>query len=352
MTIKSSKLKNILKSFVLAPLFILTTVGSATAAPYQPVRYDPPRYFNPFKVVDTHEILPATVEDVSQIPEETPVIVDPEPFSKDYNINQCTYHAAHKTREHTGSSVFFWNGDNGRNAVTFKSRCENSDGCTTGKTPVVGSVAYFDRMAIFPGHVAYVEEVFDDGTWTASHCNFGNGTCGYEGSRPFLERIDTNGITFLYPTGFEPPQMHTVEPKTCIDEMREDAAEDNHVPWDSCIYKEYTEGTDIPWEILSAIHLKENGRIHVGNPIISTSYAGAQGPCQFMPRTWRGYGLDGNDDGIKDVWNAEDCLAGSVNLLQANYEVKQSMYGAIWSYNHSDKYVKSIQSEARIMGWN
>ncbi|CAM5663226.1 C40 family peptidase [Streptomyces griseomycini] len=38
------------------------------------------------------------------------------------------------------------------------------------------------------------------------------------------------------------------------------------------------------------------------------SYAGAQGIAQFMPGTWATWGVDGNGDGRKDVWDPEDAI--------------------------------------------
>jgi soluble lytic murein transglycosylase-like protein len=38
------------------------------------------------------------------------------------------------------------------------------------------------------------------------------------------------------------------------------------------------------------------------------SSRGAQGIAQFLPRTWKAYGLDGNGDGVKDVWNPKDAI--------------------------------------------
>lgn len=45
------------------------------------------------------------------------------------------------------------------------------------------------------------------------------------------------------------------------------------------------------------------------------SPVGALGIAQFMPSTWAQYGVDGDGDGIKDVFNPADAVAG-----QANYD--------------------------------
>lgn len=38
------------------------------------------------------------------------------------------------------------------------------------------------------------------------------------------------------------------------------------------------------------------------------SPAGAQGISQFMPATWAAYGIDGNSDGVADVWDPGDAI--------------------------------------------
>jgi soluble lytic murein transglycosylase-like protein len=44
------------------------------------------------------------------------------------------------------------------------------------------------------------------------------------------------------------------------------------------------------------------------------SPAGAQGIAQFTPQTWADYGLDGDGDGRKDVWNPADALPAAATL--------------------------------------
>lgn len=45
-----------------------------------------------------------------------------------------------------------------------------------------------------------------------------------------------------------------------------------------------------------------------------TSSAGAQGPMQFMPDTWKSYGGGGN------VQNISDAMAGTANMMQKNFD--------------------------------
>jgi soluble lytic murein transglycosylase-like protein len=46
----------------------------------------------------------------------------------------------------------------------------------------------------------------------------------------------------------------------------------------------------------------------------ATSRAGAQGIAQFMPSVWRAYAVDGDGDGVKDVWNPADAIPSAAHF--------------------------------------
>ncbi|MDY2940797.1 MAG: lytic transglycosylase domain-containing protein [Varibaculum sp.] len=49
------------------------------------------------------------------------------------------------------------------------------------------------------------------------------------------------------------------------------------------------------------------------------SSAGAQGLAQFMPQVWaEGWGLDGDGDGLADIWNPADAIWSQANLMCDN----------------------------------
>ena len=49
---------------------------------------------------------------------------------------------------------------------------------------------------------------------------------------------------------------------------------------------------------------------------VQGSYAGAMGSAQFMPRSYRAYAVDGDDDGKKDLWGSwRDVIASVANYL-------------------------------------
>lgn len=92
--------------------------------------------------------------------------------------------------------------------------------------------------------------------------------------------------------------------------------------------------------LLRAVHLTETGGS--GSTAVR-SYAGAQGPMQFLPSTWRSYGVDGNGDGVADINNVEDAIFAAAKYLKAcGYpDVKK----ALWGYNPSHAYYNKVTSK-------
>lgn len=96
----------------------------------------------------------------------------------------------------------------------------------------------------------------------------------------------------------------------------------------------------IDWKLLEAVWQVESGKQFY---TAVRSYAGAQGPLQFMPGTWRAYAQDGNGDGIRDVLDARDSLFGAAKLLAANGAASGNIDGALLRYNHSLSYVTKVK---------
>jgi Transglycosylase SLT domain/Peptidase family M23 len=100
----------------------------------------------------------------------------------------------------------------------------------------------------------------------------------------------------------------------------------------------------IRWEILAAINEIETdyGRN------LNVSSAGALGWMQFIPSSWRKYGVDANEDGVKDPYNPVDAIFAAARYLKAaGYQ--QDVRGAIFAYNHADWYVDSVMLRARLI---
>jgi soluble lytic murein transglycosylase-like protein len=94
------------------------------------------------------------------------------------------------------------------------------------------------------------------------------------------------------------------------------------------------------WALLAAIGQVESG--HGANT--SSSYAGAQGPMQFMPSTFASYGVDGDGDGDIDIHDPADAVFSAAHYLCANGAGRdaESTARAVWHYNHADWYVALV----------
>lgn len=102
-------------------------------------------------------------------------------------------------------------------------------------------------------------------------------------------------------------------------------------------YREAEAEFGVPWYYLAAINLVETrmGRIR------GDSYAGAQGPMQFMPATWEMYG----EGDINDV---RDAILAAGRYLRAT-GAPTKMERAIWMYNHDNEYVDAVMKYGEVM---
>ncbi|HUP32189.1 MAG TPA: lytic transglycosylase domain-containing protein [Gaiellaceae bacterium] len=103
-------------------------------------------------------------------------------------------------------------------------------------------------------------------------------------------------------------------------------------------YREAERRFGVEWEVLAAVNFVETGF----NRLRSRSSAGAQGPMQFMPATWRAYGLGGN------VHDPRDAILGAANYLRAS-GARTDLRRALWHYNHSERYVDAVARFAAQM---
>jgi hypothetical protein len=101
----------------------------------------------------------------------------------------------------------------------------------------------------------------------------------------------------------------------------------------------------IPWQVLASINRIETAF----GTNLNVSTAGAVGWMQFLPSTWKAYGVDANDDGRKDPYNPVDAICGAARYLRAAGG-EQDLRTAIFAYNHADWYVDEVLLYARQYG--
>jgi soluble lytic murein transglycosylase-like protein len=87
----------------------------------------------------------------------------------------------------------------------------------------------------------------------------------------------------------------------------------------------------VAWNVLAAVNYVESAF----NKLRNSSTAGAQGPMQFIPSTWRRYGLGGN------VHDPHDAVLGAANYLHAN-GAPRNYRRALYRYNPSWLYVDAV----------
>jgi membrane-bound lytic murein transglycosylase B len=94
----------------------------------------------------------------------------------------------------------------------------------------------------------------------------------------------------------------------------------------------------VHWSILASINFVESafGRVR------SASEAGARGPMQFLPSTWRQYGMGG------DINDPRDAILAAANYLH-RAGAARDLDRALFAYNHSTHYVRAIRRFAARM---
>lgn len=101
-------------------------------------------------------------------------------------------------------------------------------------------------------------------------------------------------------------------------------------------YAEAQRRFHVGWPFLAAVNYVETAFDKLRN----SSSAGAQGPMQFLPSTWRAYGLGG------DVHDPHDAILGAANYLHAS-GAPASYRRALYHYNPSPAYVDAVLRYAR-----
>jgi hypothetical protein len=110
------------------------------------------------------------------------------------------------------------------------------------------------------------------------------------------------------------------------------------------IYQAAGAAYGIPWQTLAAINEVETDY----GTNLDVSSAGAIGWMQFLPSTWRRYGLDASASGSRDPYNAADAIFSAARYLAAAGGT-HNLPRAIYAYNHSRAYVQSVLDRAELL---
>ena len=103
-------------------------------------------------------------------------------------------------------------------------------------------------------------------------------------------------------------------------------------------YHEAEAASGVGWNYLAAINLIET---RLGS-IVGLSTAGADGPMQFLPSTFAGYGDGG------DIRSPHDSIMAAGRYLAANGFTADPDH-AIYRYNHADAYVAAVKDYAAVL---
>lgn len=97
----------------------------------------------------------------------------------------------------------------------------------------------------------------------------------------------------------------------------------------------------LSWTILAAVGKVESN--HGRHPSMRSS-AGAVGPMQFLPATFRRYARPVPPGGKKPAtpWDPADAVYAAARYLCANGAKTGHLRRAIWHYNHADWYVRKV----------
>lgn len=139
------------------------------------------------------------------------------------------------------------------------------------------------------------------------------------------------------------------------------------------LYQQAADAQGIDWAILAGIGSRETDHGRLNAPGVTSganSYGCCGGPMQFYftqglhragrgpqiqawgrvrvgkssPETWGRYGVDGDGDGWKDVWDEDDAIPAAAAYLKASGAPDYQR--AIFAYNHAQWYVDDVLARA------
>ncbi|MEV4808038.1 bifunctional lytic transglycosylase/C40 family peptidase [Nonomuraea sp. NPDC049421] len=109
------------------------------------------------------------------------------------------------------------------------------------------------------------------------------------------------------------------------------------------LYQQTAARNGIPWTVLAAVGKAESDHGRSTGPGVTTgtNQAGAAGPMQFMPGTWQAFGMDGNADGTRNIYDPADAIPAAAHYLRHS-GAPTHLDQALLRYNHDPAYVTKI----------
>jgi membrane-bound lytic murein transglycosylase B len=104
-------------------------------------------------------------------------------------------------------------------------------------------------------------------------------------------------------------------------------------------------------ELIHALRILDEG--HVSIDEMKGSWAGAMGQLQFMPSTFRGFAVDFDNDGRKDIWKShEDAFASAANYLsQSGWNYDQTWGQEAFFPEDIDRTSIRFKQRKRLSEW-
>ena len=79
---------------------------------------------------------------------------------------------------------------------------------------------------------------------------------------------------------------------------------------------------------------------------LGESSAGAEGWMQFLPESWEAFGVDGDEDGVRDPNDPWDAIFAAANLLHHD-GAPGDWWNAVFDYTHASWYVEEVLRDAK-----
>lgn len=103
----------------------------------------------------------------------------------------------------------------------------------------------------------------------------------------------------------------------------------------------------LSWSVLAGVGKVESNHGRSRAPGVRSGHnsAGAEGPMQFEPATFRRYAVDGDRDGVTSVYDPADAIFTAARMLCADGARGGSAAGvrrALFAYNHAGWYVREV----------